>query len=559
MNLIQFQHSAFLQSLGWAIAASLWQGGLLWIIYHIIVSFYSNASPKLKTNLSTICLFGTFVWFIITFISKLISLQNNISGDTQKILSSQFNYASSGIILHNFISSILISLPYLSFAYLILLLFFTIKLINSYRSLNFLKNNGLEKPSGEWRLFAEKVATQICINKKIKLWLSNHIDVPATIGFFKPVILIPIASLNQLTVNQLEAIILHEISHIKRNDYIINLFISLIDTILFFNPFIVLISKIIKRERENCCDDFVLQYQYDRHSYASALLCLEQSRNLNLRLALTATSGKKQLLSRIKRIMEIKKSTDHYNYGQRLLALFLVTVLIYSLVSFSPAKKRNESFNPLPEKNLIAATPQTNKITHIFLRSKDEENHFDLLQKNNLPKDKPVAQLHPNLKKREETFFSFSMNNENNNIAFANNNGVNQNKELIPPKDVKSFPASPIGGNSFYAPKFDLSDLKFLESFPDNINVEELKSDIEKSKQSLSELTWNTLKHEIKENLGKIKMPKIDIRLDKSQFPSDFEELTKLKVNTQQEFKKLLDIDMLLKDSLGKKKYAFFQ
>jgi len=190
------------------------------------------------------------------------------------------------------------------------------------------------------------------------------------------------------------------------------------------------------------------------------------------------------------------------------------------------------------------------------LADKIHRNTANWSQKNNLPKDKPLTQLRPNLKKREETFFSFSMNNENNNIEFANDNGVNQDKDLIPPKDVKSFPASPNGGNSFYAPKFDLSDLKFLESFPDNI--EELKSDIEKSKQSLTELTWNTLKHEIKENLDKIKMPRIGIRLDKSQFPSEFEELTKLKVNTQQEFKKFFDIDMLLKDSLSKKNMHFF-
>ena len=75
----------------------------------------------------------------------------------------------------------------------------------------------------------------------------------------------------------------------------------MIETILFFNPFVVLMARVIKRERENCCDDFVIQYQYDRHSYASALLSLEQFRNLNLRLAIGATSGKKQLFLRIKK------------------------------------------------------------------------------------------------------------------------------------------------------------------------------------------------------------------------------------------------------------------
>ena len=141
----------------------------------------------------------------------------------------------------------------------------------------------------------------------------------------------------------MEAIILHEISHIKRNDYLVNLFVSLIETILFFNPFVVLLGKIIKKERENCCDDFVLQYQYDRHSYASALLVLEQSREQQFRLALTATSGRKQLLFRIKRIMEVKNSNDGLNYGQKLLALLLSTGIICSIAWLTPEKKTNQS------------------------------------------------------------------------------------------------------------------------------------------------------------------------------------------------------------------------
>ena len=130
------------------------------------------------------------------------------------------------------------------------------------------------------------------ISRKVSVWISQHIDVPATIGFIKPVILIPFASLNNLSGDQLEAIILHELSHIKRNDYLINIMVAVIETILFFNPFVVLLSKVIKRERENCCDDFVLQYRYDPHSYAYALLRLEQSRATNLKLAIGAVSGK---------------------------------------------------------------------------------------------------------------------------------------------------------------------------------------------------------------------------------------------------------------------------
>jgi hypothetical protein len=152
----------------------------------------------------------------------------------------------------------------------------------------------------------------------------------------------------------MEAIILHELSHIKRNDYLINLFISVIETILFFNPFVVLLARIIKRERENCCDDFVIQYQYDRHTYASALLSLEQYRNTTLRLALGATSGKKQLLHRVKRIMEVNYNTN-FNYGQKILALLFITGIICSVAWLSPQnyetqKKVNKADDGVYEK-----------------------------------------------------------------------------------------------------------------------------------------------------------------------------------------------------------------
>jgi beta-lactamase regulating signal transducer with metallopeptidase domain len=346
MNLTALQHSAFLQSLGWAIANSLWQGAILWSIYLLVNSIHKNASSAFKTNSGTASLFLLFAWFVVTFLQKFTTVVDEPGvTPTAGPLSIHLSGTSSVLNWHKIVEGILNTLPYLSVAYLFLLVLLALRLFNSYRHIYYIKQNGLHKAGVEWRLFAERVATHIGITKKISIWLSDHVDVPATIGFIKPVILIPVASINQLSVAQLEAIILHELSHIKRNDYLLNLFISLIETILFFNPFVVLLCKIIKKERENSCDDFVIQYQYDRHSYASALLSLEQSRMQHLRLALTATSGKKQLLHRIQRIMEVNNRNAGFNYGQKLIALLLVTGIICSLAWLSPEKKENIQSN----------------------------------------------------------------------------------------------------------------------------------------------------------------------------------------------------------------------
>ena len=129
------------------------------------------------------------------------------------------------------------------------------------------------------------------IKKKVALWLSEKIDVPATLGFIKPIVLLPIASINQLTTEQVETILLHELGHIKRNDYLVNLFVAIAETILFFNPFAVLLATHLKKERENSCDDFVLSFRNQPETYAKALLVLEQNRIQSLPLLLKATGN----------------------------------------------------------------------------------------------------------------------------------------------------------------------------------------------------------------------------------------------------------------------------
>jgi beta-lactamase regulating signal transducer with metallopeptidase domain len=393
MNLSALQNSSFLQSLGWAIANSLWQAAVLWIACQIINGAYKNASAKFKNNLSTILLSSVFVWFCFTLFSKYFAVENLPFKYANAVYHINNVDNTSKYNWHEFIDKFTGVLPYLSVAYLLLLVFLLLRLINVYRFTHFIKFHGLQKPDADWKIFTERVARHMGITRKIKLWVSQHIDVPATIGFIKPVILIPLASINKLSPDQLEAIILHELSHIKRNDYLINLFISLIETILFFNPFVVLLARIIKRERENCCDDIVIQYQYDRYDYASALLSLEESRNVCLRLSIGATSGKKQLMLRIKRIMEINSNTN-FNYGQKLLAMLLITVVFCSVAWLSPENKEgkkqeakkiqekvyDKKINSDEKSESFIVKPIDNKVQSITVRSRAKKE-FPIMRK----------------------------------------------------------------------------------------------------------------------------------------------------------------------------------
>jgi bla regulator protein BlaR1 len=389
MDINSLQHSLFLGALGNAILNSLWQSFLLWIIYETIIISYKKTNAKIKHNLGVLFTFSSFIWFVITLISKLL-ISDNLSTFVP-LINNQENTSNANISsFHEILSYAGYVLPYLSVGYIFLLLFLMAKLFIAYRHVHYIAHKNLLNPPAALDLFASQVSLQLGIPKKIKIWISNHIEVPATIGFIKPVILIPFASLNHLTVHQLEAVILHELSHIKRNDYFINLLISIIETILFFNPFIALFIKIIKSERENCCDDFVLQYRYDPHSYASALLRLEQSRKNNVQLALGAVSGKKQLLSRIKRITGTH-TVNQFNYGQKLLALLITTGIICSLAWLSPSKLKKVIKNPsqLTVTNLVTQKYQFDNIPG----KKEIEKNVNKIETEKTGKDQQIIKI----------------------------------------------------------------------------------------------------------------------------------------------------------------------
>src|SRR4030095_11498069 len=93
---------------------------------------------------------------------------------------------------------------------------------------------------------------------------SSLTKVPVVIGHLKPVILFPIGILNSLPQNEVEAILLHELAHIARNDFLINLLQQFTEIIFFFNPAVIWVSSCIKSERENCCDDIAISVTQDK-------------------------------------------------------------------------------------------------------------------------------------------------------------------------------------------------------------------------------------------------------------------------------------------------------
>lgn len=153
----------------------------------------------------------------------------------------------------------------------------------------------------------QRLATLLRIPRKVRLLESAAAQVPLVVGWIRPVILLPAALATELPIEQLEAVLLHELAHIRRHDYLLNLMQISIETLLFYHPAVWWISRRIRQEREFSCDDIVLATCGNRAHYARALVRVAELRLPPLHVAPAATGG--GLAERIWRVLDRRDPT----------------------------------------------------------------------------------------------------------------------------------------------------------------------------------------------------------------------------------------------------------
>jgi bla regulator protein BlaR1 len=186
-----------------------------------------------------------------------------------------------------------------------------------------LKHTDTHAVPNNWNALMSKMAKRLGIKQKIELLESGLAKVPMVIGHLKPVILIPIGLLTALGAAELEAILMHELAHIRRRDYLVNLLQSLVEIIFFFNPAVLWVSQLIKTERENCCDDMALAHNTSKHSYIQALVSCEEYQQGKPAYAVAFSGQKNTLISRVKRMVNNRNHSLN-TFEKTLLSICLV-------------------------------------------------------------------------------------------------------------------------------------------------------------------------------------------------------------------------------------------
>jgi GWxTD domain-containing protein len=299
-------HSSVAKTLGLALAHFVWEGAAIAAIFAVTLAIFRGSSAPLRYALACAALAAMPIAFGVTFAVSLPPSPTRTMVPIPLPEPSRVQFESAPQAppeSWKFSSLVQWAAP----LWLAGVAGFLLYRFASWVAAQRFRRRGTWPAPKEWPQYVATLATQLGISRPVALLESYLAEVPMVIGYLRPVILVPIGMLAGWPLNQVEAILLHELAHIRRVDYLVNLAQTIIESLLFYHPAVWWISGVVRVERENCCDDFVLARDTDPRAYAAALLAMEQSRCAVDRgveqgsMALAANGG--HLLRRVRRIL----------------------------------------------------------------------------------------------------------------------------------------------------------------------------------------------------------------------------------------------------------------
>jgi beta-lactamase regulating signal transducer with metallopeptidase domain len=212
----------------------------------------------------------------------------------------------------------------------------SIRLALGWREVRRIRRASSEPLSGQWAERVRAITDRLRISRPVRVAQSALVQVPMLIGWVRPVILIPASVVSGLTIAQLEAVIAHELAHVRRHDYIANIVQTAAEILLFYHPACWWISRQIRAEREHCCDDIAVSVCGDGVLYAEALANLETLRSRPPAFSLAATDG--VLMRRIRRLVAAAPAETNWSPTWAAAAVPVTAVAILMLSTTTPAQ-----------------------------------------------------------------------------------------------------------------------------------------------------------------------------------------------------------------------------
>jgi len=339
-----------IKAICWTLIHSLWIGLVIALLCGIVISVTRKSAAILRYRL--LCsLLLVFVCSIgITYYLEATSIP--ASATTGKIGGTLITGHNDIVFNHTIIpqnSSLLSGVRAFlnqnaSIIFMIWLLFFmlkSLKMVSGLLYIQRIRNYKTHVVTEELKHKIEQLSSQMGIRRVVRLVQSELVKVPVAVGWLKPVILLPLGIALQLTPEQLDGILWHELAHIYRRDYLVNILQGLVETVFFFNPGLLWLSSLIRTERESCCDDMVLSRMNLKANYLEALLSFGYGEFKQASFAMSIGSGN-QLRDRLKRM--ISQENKRLSVAEKsVLAIGLVLLSAFTTISKETIKFSGKS------------------------------------------------------------------------------------------------------------------------------------------------------------------------------------------------------------------------
>jgi beta-lactamase regulating signal transducer with metallopeptidase domain len=204
-----------------------------------------------------------------------------------------------------------------------------------------LRHTGLQSVPESIQSTLNVLIQKLRLTRAVRIAESALVKVPLVVGYLHPIILLPASVITGLTSSQLEAVLAHELAHVRRHDWLINTLQVIAETLLFYHPAVWCLSSRIRQERELCCDDIALGLNVDKAVFARTLLTLEELRQKAMVPAMAATGG--DLAARVRRLLITSHATPSPTGGTVIGMFVVVGALVLMVTSLLASQPRDEA------------------------------------------------------------------------------------------------------------------------------------------------------------------------------------------------------------------------
>ena len=332
------------ESLGWTLVHFCWQAAAIALVYWLTDAVLRKARSQTRYVLALGTMLLMLVSALATFayeetrgdtvlssspLPAMVAIASTISSDLAPLTK------TAGATTQPVLLPLSRFLPWLDVAWLLGVACLSTRTIGGWRLIHRLRQSALLQAPEVVHTNFVRLRERLGITRQVSLYISHHIQGPLAIGVVRSLVILPVSALMALSPEQLEAVLAHELAHVRRADYLWNLMQTMVETLLFFHPAVWWLGRRLRQQRELCCDDVAVQSCADPLVYATALLRLEERRSQRLSLAM-ALDGHRPWSGLSLRIARILGETNGEQGPRELVSIPLAVICAVFLLVLLP-------------------------------------------------------------------------------------------------------------------------------------------------------------------------------------------------------------------------------